>query len=216
MNATSAMRRVALLFGFVGCAVGAGADLGLVADIADIWKAGTQPSTPDFALLTVWPVIGFLVSWAVVRALTWAVNARKGMRMIALVLGFVGCAVGVLAERTSAWQIWDRVVAHRRYVRLMALPFMVDLVPRLSPHSVNTLPNLMPGRIKTVRVFKPGETSIELITGKVESGYCCGPPSAVDVAGLAFWPVIGFLLPWCAVRAVTWVVNWVRQGFTAT
>jgi len=142
-------------------------------------------------------------------------NGTEGMRRVALVLGFVGCTIGLLAELGSAANIWNRVAAHRRYEKLMALPFMRELVPRLDPHSVNVLPDGMPYGIKTVRVFEQGEVSTELITGQVESGYNGGPPSISDFAELTFWPVIGFIVPWGVVRALTRVVTWVRQGFTA-
>jgi hypothetical protein len=215
MNATEGIRRVALVLGFLGCIGGALAELSFAAEIADIWKAGMPPSIPDLVLLTVWPAIGFVIPWAVVRTLTWALNTREGMRRVALVLGFVGCTIGLLAERVSAVQIWDRVAAHRRYVKLMALPFMRELVPRLSPHSVNVLPDGMPYGIKKVRVFEPREVSIELFTGQVESGYHGGPPSISDFALLTVWPVIGFIFPWGVTRGMTWVVTWVRRGFTA-
>jgi hypothetical protein len=165
MNAREGMRRMALVLGFVGCTFGALTEMGFAAEIADIWKAGVPPSIPDFALLVVWPVIGFLIPWSVVHILTWGMNAREGMRRAALILGLVGCTVGVLTERASAVHIWNRVAAHRRYVKLMALPFMRELVPRLSPHSVNVLPDGMPYGIKTVRVFEPREVSIELFSG---------------------------------------------------
>jgi len=146
-------------------------------------------------------------------------NATEGTRRVALVVGFVGCTVGLFAELSPAAHIWSRVAAHRRYVKLMSLPFMRELVPRLSPRSEYSVPDgfVAPYGIKTVRVFARGEVSIELITGRVESDYYRHEgPSISDFAGLTFWPVIGFIFPWGVVRTVTWVVTWVRQGFTAT
>jgi hypothetical protein len=210
MNATGGMRRVALVLGFMGCIGGALTELSFAAEVADISQAGGAAVHSRLRFGHGVAVIGFLFPWAVVRALTWALNARGGMRRVALVLGFVGCTVGLLAERTSGVFIWNRVAAHRRYLKLMALPFMTELVPRLSPHSINVLPDGMPYGIKTVGVFEPREISIELFTGQVESGYHGEPPSISDIALLTVWPLIGFLLPWGLTRAMIWVVTWVR------
>jgi hypothetical protein len=209
------MCRVALVLGFVGCIGGALTELRFAAEIADIWSAGIPPSVSDLALLTVWPVIGFIIPWGIFRTVTWALNARQGMCRVALLFGFVGCTIGLFAERDAAMQIWDRVGAHRRYLKLMSLPFMRDLVPHLAPHSVNILPDGMPYGIKTVRVLEAAEVSIELITGRVESGYYGGPPSISDFALLTVWPIIGFVIPSAAVRAMTLIAAWVWRGFRA-
>jgi hypothetical protein len=83
-----------------------------------------------------------------------------------------------------------------------------DLVSRLSPHSVNVLDDF-PHGIKTLGVFEAGEVSIELSTGEIESEYYGAPPSIFDFIALVFWPVIGFIVPWGAVR----ILNWVGAGF---
>lgn len=135
------------------------------------------------------------------------------MRRLGLLLALVGCAIGVYPSLGAAEHLWGRIAAHKRYEKLMATPLMKGLLPQLAqlpPGSVVDVTGAKPSYgIKAVRRFREGDVSIELSTGEIESGYYGAPPSVLDFLMLAFWPALGFIIPWGTVR----VLSWVGEGF---
>jgi hypothetical protein len=58
-------------------------------------------------------------------------NVREGMRRLGIVLGVVGCAIGILFGYESARQLWDVHTAHQRFESLMASPTMLSLAKQV-------------------------------------------------------------------------------------
>lgn len=52
-------------------------------------------------------------------------NFGEGMRRLGIVLGVVGCVIGVLSGYESARNLWNAHITHQRFESLMASPMML-------------------------------------------------------------------------------------------
>lgn len=139
-------------------------------------------------------------------------NVREGMRRLGILLGVWGGIVSGLLAYRDAKAAWDRHTAFRRFESLMASPTMrkaakavKDDVQKYTDSSWATMSvGVNIGGIKEVTADRSGTiSSVELSTG--ESVPKVEPPSVKRYLTLLLYSIVGFLLPWGAVRLLTWV-----------
>jgi hypothetical protein len=166
-------------------------------------------------------------------------NAREGMRRLAIVLGIAGSLTGSVFGYQNARDVWNARSAHKRFESLAATPAiqkdvkeLVDTIQKgqsknlstLSDEQLQVYKNLLestpPGeRQKLARLDRRASgdgidqftidpststiTSIQLSTGELLSR--TPPPTLAAWIALPLYPLVGFLIPWGAIRALTWV-----------
>ena len=147
-------------------------------------------------------------------------NTREGMRRLGIVLGVLGGVLGGFFGYSDAQNLWNTRMTHRKFESIMALPTMQKVAKAdwvtvsggpvkppegyiLTPSQGGIIEVNLEG-IKRVLTDKTGMvSSIELLTG--ETVRRTEPPTLQAYLAPLFFPVIGFLLPWGAVRVLTWV-----------
>jgi len=148
-------------------------------------------------------------------------NAREGMRRLGIVLGVLGGAVGAFAGYTSARDVWNARTAHNRFELLVASPViqkdrkeLMDAIQKdwfarnAPPDERKRMASLEEKGVGGVERFtvEPSTgaiTSIELSTG--ESIQRTDPPTLLAYMALPLYPLIGFMVPWGAIRLLTWI-----------
>jgi hypothetical protein len=143
------------------------------------------------------------------------------MRRLAIVLGVLGCAVGAFAGYENARDVWNARAANNKFKSLVASAvFQKELRELMDAIQKDWFAQNAPPdeRKKTVSLEEKGRngverwtvdpsmgdiTSIELSTGeKLER---TEPPPLRAYLLPLMYPISGFLIPWGAVRVLTWV-----------
>jgi hypothetical protein len=144
------------------------------------------------------------------------VNLKEGTRRLALLLGAVGAILGgfvsyleldsVMAERARHNRfehLANSVVVQQERKTLQAPP---DFIPDLPPGAklVHLPSKVNQGGIKSIHWTDDyGVESIETEDG--QTLYPTPVPSAWVYLLAALFPVLGFFIPWGAIRAIGWV-----------
>jgi hypothetical protein len=131
---------------------------------------------------------------------------------LGVLLGVTGAVVGGYLAYGDAKALWNRHIAFKRFESVMTSPTMRKVGQAVRDDAQKDLDgswatmsvSVGVGGIKEVTADRTGTISlIELSTG--ESVQRVEPPSMGRYLIPLLYPVLGFLLPWGAVRAVTWV-----------
>ena len=164
-------------------------------------------------------------------------NLREGTRRLALLLGVVGAILGGFASYVELQSVIRQRADHMRFEQLansdavkqakpqsddpisefMGLPRDKQLatLQQLPPENQDRLLAQIKARrkdgIKTIHWTKDNEiTSVETQDG--QTLYPTPAPSAWLYLLIALFPILGFFIPWGAVRAI----GWVGAGFVAS
>jgi predicted small secreted protein len=146
-------------------------------------------------------------------------NLSEGMRRLALLLGAAGAILGGFASYMELQTVLSEKEYHDRFEKLANSDVVrqerksqagwVSVDPKTGK-SDDWYQLIDRGGIKTIHWTKDNE--IESIG--TQDGQTLNPtpaPSARQYFLIALFPILGFLIPWGAVRAIGWVV----AGFVA-
>jgi hypothetical protein len=149
-------------------------------------------------------------------------NVKEGMRRLSIVLGVLGGTAGAFAGFTGAKDLLKARAAYKRFDSLTASPGMQKdrkelmgavqqdwFARNAPPEERKKMVSLeQKGRIDGVDQFTVDPStgnivSIELSTGETVERTQVPQPKAYLF--LLLYPTLGFLVPWGAVRVLTWV-----------
>jgi hypothetical protein len=141
------------------------------------------------------------------------VNLREGTRRLALILGVVGIIVGGFASYLFLQPTLDQRARHNKFEQL-ATSDVVKQVRKRQAGWVSIDPKTgeriqwdqQVGKdgIKTIHWTQDNQIeSIETDDG--QTLYPTPAPSAWEYLLVALLPILGFFVPWGAVRAIGWV-----------
>jgi hypothetical protein len=146
------------------------------------------------------------------------VNLREGTRRLAMLLGMAGVIVGGLASYVELQAALEQRARRNRFEGLVNSDVVrqerkdqaagwVPIDPKTGERTTDQLVNK--GGIKTIRWTEENEVeSIETVDG--EYLFPTPAPSAGTYLLVPLLPILGFLIPWGAIRAI----GWVGVGFT--
>ena len=146
-------------------------------------------------------------------------NLKEGTRRLALLLGVAGAILGGFASYLELQSVMDQRARHNRFEQLANS----DVVQQerksqagwvsIDPQSGERTPweqQVGKGGIKTIHWTQDNQIeSIETQDGQYL--FSTPAPSASSYLLIAFFPILGFFIPWGAVRAI----GWVAAGFVA-
>jgi len=140
-------------------------------------------------------------------------NLKEGTRRLALLLGVVGALLGGFVSYLELDSIMSQRVCHNRFERLASS----DVVQHehksmagwatIDPQTGERIPwvqQVDKGGIKTIHWTKDNEIeSIETEDG--QALYPTPAPAAWLYLLVVLFPILGFFIPWGAIRAIGWV-----------
>lgn len=144
-------------------------------------------------------------------------NIREGMKRLAILLGACGGIVGGCLAYSAALELWKTYTAHRRFSTVMASPTMrqvAQAVPQTDWFDKNAPIGAQPptavadvnaGGVKQITVDKRSKEILSVQLANGESLEATPAPHAREYAYVLLLPVLGFLVPWVAVRVLAWV-----------
>lgn len=140
-------------------------------------------------------------------------NFREGTRRLALLLGAVGAILGGFVSYFDLQSVMDQRARHNRFEQLASSDVVQQERKNLAgwvsidPKTGERIPwdqQVDKGGIKTVHWTEDNE--IESID--TQGGQYLFPtpaPSAWEYLWVVLFPVLGFFVPWGAIRAIGWV-----------
>jgi predicted small secreted protein len=140
------------------------------------------------------------------------VNLREGTRRLALLLGVVGAIAGGFGSYLELQGVLDQRARHNRFEQLAASDAAQQVLRSqagwvvIDPKTGERTQwdqQVGKGGIKTIHWTK--DNQIESIETDNEYLYPTSSPAAWEYALILLLPVLGFLIPWGAIRAIGWV-----------
>jgi hypothetical protein len=155
-------------------------------------------------------------------------NLREGTRRLALLLGIVGAILGGIVSYIELQSVMHARADHQRFEQLAnsqvvqqkrkALQFPPDFIPSPPPgYTLDTATGVPPGVTLSPLPSTVNEGGIETINWSHDFGvqsietqngqtlYPTPAPSAWLYLLDALLPILGFFIPWGAIRAIGWV-----------
>ena len=139
-------------------------------------------------------------------------NLKEGTRRLALLLGVIGTILGGIASYIELRNVLSEMEYHDRFERLAnsdvvqqerkSLAGWVSIDPKTGER-IQWDQQVDKGGIKTIHWTKNNE--IESIETENQRVYPTAAPSARQYSLIALFPILGFLIPWGAVRAIGWL-----------
>jgi predicted small secreted protein len=140
-------------------------------------------------------------------------NLREGTRRLALLLGVVGTILGGFASYLELQSVLEQRARHNRFEQLATSDVVeqerksqagwVSIDPK-TEERVDWYQLIDKGGINTIHWTKDNE--IESIgTQDGQTLYPTPAPSAWLYLLVALFPILGFFIPWGAIRAIGWV-----------
>jgi hypothetical protein len=145
------------------------------------------------------------------------------MRRLGILLGVLGCVVGIFTAYFELRELRRSSIQSEKFTSIMASPDIRAAVDAIAQTDwfdenapLNTQPqtatvNIKLGGIRQAVVDKKAKkvTSVTLETG--ESFYRTETPTLQSYLIPLLFPIIGFVVPWGAVR----VLVWIGSGFSS-
>jgi hypothetical protein len=142
------------------------------------------------------------------------VNLREGTRRLALLLGVMGAIAGVFASYLEVQSISTERANHAKFERL-ATSDVVEQTRKtqagwstIDPKTgerVEWDQEIGKGGIKTIHWTTDFAIAF-IVTDDGNFVFLTAAPSVWEYLLVVFYPVLGFIIPWGAVRAIGWVV----------
>ena len=147
-------------------------------------------------------------------------NLKEGTRRLALLLGVAGAIFGGFVSYLELQTVLEQRARHNRFEHLAASDVVQQEREKLNPslpdwqrfdYELSTYSEPNRGGIKTIAWGKDfGVRYLETEDG--QTLYLTPAPSAWLYLLVALFPVLGFFIPWGALRAI----GWVGAGFVKT
>ena len=147
-------------------------------------------------------------------------NLREGTRRLALFLGVIGAMVGGVASYSELQDLREQQASHSRFEQLAASPVVqqarrsIETACAQNPSDKQCgderyvpMSEFNSGGIKTIYWSK--DYQVEWIkTDDGQNLFSTTPAPAVwEYLLVALFPILGFFIPWGAIRAIGWVVG---------
>jgi hypothetical protein len=148
-------------------------------------------------------------------------NLREGTRRLALLLGVVGAIFGGFASYAELRTVRNQSARHADFERLTAGFESSRLAQRMRQESENDPSDnsIMPGccGIEEIvwdknHVFNHPSGVYSITTDGGQTLHPTPAPAAWEYLLIALFPLLGFFIPWGAIRAI----GWVGAGFVAS
>lgn len=146
-------------------------------------------------------------------------NLREGTRRLALLLGVVGALLGVSASVMFTRDVLSQRVRHAEFEQLaagFANSRFAQQMRQDAEHDPSEA-SIMPGccGIEEIvwdknHVFNDPSGVYSITTDGGQTVYPTRAPAVWTYLLIALFPVIGFFIPWIAIRAI----GWVGSGFS--
>jgi hypothetical protein len=142
------------------------------------------------------------------------VNLKEGTRRTALLLGGVGAILGGFVSCMDLQSVWDQRTNHNRFERLANSDVVQHerktianwtTIEPTTGERIEWADQVDKGDIKTIQWS--ANNDIESIT--IEDGQMFFPtpaPSVWEYLWIPLFTLLGFFIPWGAIRAIGWVV----------
>lgn len=141
-------------------------------------------------------------------------NLKEGTRRTALLLGGVGAILGGFVSCMDLQSVWDQRTNHNRFERLANSDVVQHerktianwtTIEPTTGERIEWADQVDKGDIKTIQWS--ANNDIESIT--IEDGQMFFPtpaPSVWEYLWIPLFTLLGFFIPWGAIRAIGWVV----------
>jgi predicted small secreted protein len=140
-------------------------------------------------------------------------NLSEGTRRLALLLGVVGAILGCFASYVELQTILNQKTRHNKFVQVAASDVVqqerksqagwVSIDPKTGERA-DWYQLIDKGGINSIHWTKDNEVE-SIVTQDGQTFYQTPAPSAWLYLLVVLFPILGFFIPWGAIRAIGWV-----------